>query len=291
MIIKRRDFLKTASIGIAVATVSGGLVSCFSSKEASGTLKQFGLQLYTLRDVIGADPKGVLKQVAAMGYKQVESYEGAQGMFWGMKNTEFKKYMDDLGMTIVSSHCSLDKDIERKANEAGEIGMSYLIDPWIGPQKQMDVFRKKAEEFNKAGEICKKVGMRYGYHNHAYSFEPLEGELPQDVLMQNTDPALVDFEMDIYWVYTAGADPIKWLEKYPNRFRLCHIKDRKKDAPYDSKNYSVVAGQGEIDFAKILKVAKNQGMKYYIVEQEAYENTTPIQAADDNAKYLKKLVV
>ena len=233
MIIKRRDFLKTASIGVGVVAVSGGLMSCFSSRETSGTLKQFGLQLYTLRDVIGADPKGVLKQVAAMGYKQIESYEGAKGMFWGMKNTEFKKYMDDLGMTIVSSHCSLDKDFERKANEAGEIGMSYLIDPWIGPQKEMDVFRKKAAEFNRAGEICKKVGMRYGYHNHAYSFEPLKGELPQDVLMQNTDPALVDFEMDIYWVYTAGADPIKWLEKYPNRFRLCHIKDRQKHAPYD----------------------------------------------------------
>ena len=291
MIIKRRDFLKTASIGMGVVAVSGGLMSCFASKETSGTLKQFGLQLYTLRDVIGADPKGVLKQVAAMGYKQIESYEGAKGMFWGMKNTEFKKYMDDLGMTIVSSHCSLDKDFERKANEAGEIGMSYLIDPWIGPQKEMDVFRKKAAEFNRAGEICKKVGMRYGYHNHAYSFEPLKGELPQDVLMQNTDPALVDFEMDIYWVYTAGADPIKWLEKYPNRFRLCHIKDRQKNAPYDKENHSVVAGQGEIDFGKILKVAKKQGMKYYIVEQEAYENTTPMKAAEGNAQYMKKLVV
>ena len=226
-----------------------------------------------------------------MGYKQIESYEGNKGMFWGMKNTEFKKYMDDLGMTIVSSHCSLNKDFERKANEAGEIGMSYLIDPYIGPQKKMDVFRKKAEELNNAGEICKKVGMRYGYHNHAYSFEPLEGELPQDVLMQNTDPALVDFEMDIYWVHTAKADPIKWLEKYPNRFRLCHIKDRKKNVPYDNENHSVVAGQGEIDFAKILKVAKRQGMKYYIVEQEAYENTTPMKAAEANALYMKKLVI
>ena len=291
MTIKRRNFLKTAAVGMAVTGLSGGLVSCFSSKGASSRkLKSFGLQLYTLRDVIEKDPKAVLKQVADMGYKEIESYEGDKGMFWGMKNTEFKKYMDDLGMTIISSHCSLDKDFERKAAEAGEIGMSYLIDPWIGPQKEMDVFRKKAEEFNRAGEICKKVGMRYGYHNHDYSFKLLEGALPQDVLMQNTDPDLVDFEMDIYWVYTAGADPIEWLEKYPNRFRLCHIKDRKKDAPEGDGEQTVVAGQGQIDFAKILKVAKKQGMKYYLVEQEQYNDMNSLKAAELNAEYLKKLV-
>ncbi len=276
---------------MAVTGFSGGLVSCFSrSGASSGTLDSFGLQLYTLRDVIGKDPKGVLKQVAAMGYKEIESYEGEKGMFWGMKNTDFKKYMDDLGMTIVSSHCSLDKDFERKAAQAGEIGMSYLIDPWIGPQKTMDVFKKKAEEFNRAGEICKKVGMRYGYHNHAYSFELLEGALPQDVLMQNTDPDLVDFEMDIYWVYTAGADPIEWLEKYPNRFRLCHIKDRKKDAPAGDGDQTIVAGQGQIDFGKILNVAKKQGMKHYLVEQEQYNGLTSLKAAELNAAYLKKFV-
>lgn len=292
MIIKRRDFLKTATVGMAVSVVSGGLISCFARNGASsGPLNSFGIQLYTLRDVIGKDPKGILKQLAAMGYKEIESYEGEKGMFWGMKNTEFKKYMDDLGMTIVSSHCSLDKNFERKANEAGEIGMSWLIDPYIGPQKKMDAFRKKADEFNKAGEVCKKVGLRYGYHNHAYSFEPLEGALPQDVLMQNTDPALVDFEMDIYWVYTAGADPVEWLERYPNRFRLCHIKDRIKGAPEGDGDQSCVAGQGQIDFATILKVAKKQGMKHYLIEQERYDNMTSLKAAELNADYLKKLVV
>ena len=292
MIIKRRNFLKTAAVGMAITAVSGGLVSCFSRNgTSSGKLKSFGIQLYTLRDVIGKDPRGVLKQLADMGYKEIESYEGEKGMFWGMKNTDFKKYMDDLGMTIVSSHCALDKNFEGKADEAGEIGMSWLIDPWIGPQKKMDVFRKKADEFNRAGEICKKVGLRYGYHNHAYSFEPLEGALPQDILMQNTDPELVDFEMDIYWVYTAGADPVKWLERYPNRFRLCHIKDRKKDAPEGDGDESCVAGQGQIDFAKILKVAKKQGMLHYLVEQERYDNMTSLKAAELNADYLKKLVI
>ena len=292
MIIKRRDFLKTASLGLAITAVPGGLVSCFSRNGAStGTLPSFGIQLYTLRDVIGSDPKGILKKLADMGYKEIESYEGDKGMFWGMKNTEFKKYVDDLGMKIVASHCSLDKDLERKADAAAEIGMSYLIDPWIGPQKKMDLFRKKAEEFNRAGEICKKVGLKYGYHNHAYSFEPLEGELPQDILMQNTDPDLVDFEMDIYWVYTAGADPVKWLEKYPSRFRLCHIKDRKKDAPKGDGDQSCVAGHGQIDYPSILKVAKKQGMKHYLVEQERYDNMTSIKAAELNAEYLKKMVI
>ncbi|MEO6681280.1 MAG: TIM barrel protein [Ginsengibacter sp.] len=287
----RRKFLKTAAAGMAVTALSGSLMSCFSGADSSGgTLKKFGIQLYTLRDILSADPKGILKQLAAMGYKQIESYEGNKGMFWGMKNTEFKKYMDDLGMEIVASHCSLDKNFERKVAEAGEIGISYLIDPWIGPQKTMEIFRKKADEFNRAGEICNKAGLKYAYHNHAYSFEPLEGAMPQDVLMQNTDHALVDFEMDIYWVHTAGEDPVKWLEKYPNRFRLCHIKDRIKNAPHNDENHSIAAGQGEIDFPKILKVAKKQGMKYFLIEQERYDHTTPIEAAEINAKYLKNLV-
>lgn len=289
---KRRNFLKTASAGVALTAITGKLIAQPSSFfNVKHHLKEFGLQLYTVRDVIGNDPKGVLKQVAAMGYKHVESFEGPKGMFWGMKNTEFKKYMDDLGMKIISSHCSIEKDFERKANEAAEIGMEYLIDPWVGPQKSIDMFKQYADKFNERGEVCKKAGLRFAYHNHDYPFVAVDGQLPLDVMIQNTDPNLVDFEMDIYWVVTAGADPIAWFNKYPGRFRLCHIKDRKKNAPLSDKNASCVAGKGEIDFAKIIDLGNKKGLKYYIVEQENYDNMTSLEAAKENADYLKKLKI
>ena len=268
MILRRRTFLKTAISGAAVTAISGSLTSCFSNASHSkGSLNNFGIQLYSLKDVMPGDPKGVLKKLAGMGYTQIESYEGDKGMFWGMTNTEFKKYIEGLGLNMISSHCNYKEDFEKKAAEAAEIGMKYLISPYVGPQKKVDDFKKIAEEFNQAGDICKKAGIRFAYHNHAYSFEPVEGQLPQDVMMQNTNPDTVDFEMDIYWVDTAGANPIEWFEKYPNRFRLCHIKDRLKGAPKDGENYSCVVGTGEIDFPKVLKVAKEKGLEYYISTQ------------------------
>ena len=288
----RKQFLKTAATGIAITAVTGKLLGSTSSAFGNSMkLKEFGLQLYTVRDLMPKDPKGVLKQVAAMGYKQVESFEGSMGMFWGMKNTEFKKYMDDLGMKIISSHCDIDKDFDRKANEAAEIGMKYLIDPWVGPQKNIDVFKKMADTFNARGGVCKKAGLRFAYHNHDYPFVPVDGQKPLDVMIQNTDPSLVDFEMDIYWVVTAGEDPIKWFEKYPSRFRLSHIKDRKKNAPLSDKDASCVAGKGEINFAKILKVGQKNGLEYYIVEQEHYDGITSLEASKENADYLKKLEI
>ena len=285
---KRREFLQTTGFAASGIFLSSYLPSCKSASVSKEVRDNFGLQLYTLRDVLPDDPKGVLKQVASYGYKQIESYEHSKlGIFWGMKNTEFKTLMNDLGMKIVSSHCDINKDFERKAAEAAEIGMHYLLCPYLGPQKKIDDFKKFAETFNQKGEICKKNGIRFGYHNHDYGFVRLEGQYPQDVLMQNTDKNLVDFEMDIYWVVTAGQDPIAWIDKYPGRFKLCHIKDRKKGATPSQRDVSVELGTGSIDFKKILIEADKKGMNYYFVEQEAYENTTPLAAAKADADYLK----
>ncbi len=134
---KRRDFIKNAATGIALTAITSKLLGCSSTSRSMTTdnLKEFGLQLYTLRDVIPNDPKGILKQVAAMGYKQVEGYEGDKGMFWGMSNIEFKKFMDDLGMQMISSHCNINNDFEKKADEAAAIGMKYLIAPSLGNEK------------------------------------------------------------------------------------------------------------------------------------------------------------
>lgn len=286
--------MKTASLltsGLAVTTLASKLTGCNSAPSSPGTPapeltdnENFGLQLYTLRDDLPKDPKGILQQVASFGYKQIESYEGEQGIFWGMKNTDLKKYVDDLGMTIISSHCNINQDFERKASEAAEIGMKYLMCPYLGPQEKLDFYKKAAEQFNKYGEIAQKAGIRFGYHNHDYSFKPIEGQLPQDVMMQATSADTVDYEMDIYWVVAAGQDPVEWFKKYPNRFRACHIKDKKG-------NESATLGTGNIDFSTILTEGKKAGLQYFIVEQEAYTGTTPIDAVRENAEYMKALKV
>lgn len=283
MPIQRREFLKTASLitsGLMLTGVSSQLLGCASSKVNSAVNNNFGLQLYTLRDVLPKDPQDVLKQVASFGYKQLEGYEGPKGIYWGMKNTEFKKFIGDMGMNMVSSHCNWSTNLEQKAAEAAEIGMKWLMCPFLGANKEIDFYKKAADRFNKAGEVCKKAGIRFAYHNHDYSFKDVQGQLPQDVMMQNTDASLVDYEMDIYWVVAAGADPVAWFNKYPNRFKLVHVKDRKG-------NESVVLGTGTIDFPKILKEGAKKGVDYYIVEQEAYTGTTPIAAAKADADYMK----
>lgn len=260
-----------------------------TTTEIKPSIDEFGIQLYTLRDDIPKDPKGVLKQLAGYGYKQIEGYEGDQGLFWNMTNKDFKKYLDDIGLKMVSAHCNIHDDFETKVQQAAEIGMDYLVCPWIGPQKSVDDWKKVCDLFNSCGEICNKAGIKFAYHNHAYTFKAFTGMIPHDFLMENTDPDLVDHEMDIYWVVTGGADPIDYLKKYSNRFRLCHVKDRLKDAG-EEREASCNLGTGIIDFPKILNVAKENGMKYFIVEQERYDNSTPLKSAQVGADYLKNLV-
>ncbi|MEN9571358.1 MAG: hypothetical protein RL172_2589 [Bacteroidota bacterium] len=286
---KRRSFLKLAAVSTAGLSLTGITASAFSDNWSDAKrIKSFGLQLYSLREDMPKDPKGVLKQVASYGYKLVESYEHDKlGMFWGMSNTEFKKYMDDLGLKIISSHCNIGKDFEKKAAEAAAIGMKYLICPYKGPQKSLDDYKRFADEFNEKGAICKKNGIRFAYHNHDYSFKLMDGQLPQDVMMNGTDASSVDFEMDMYWVVVAGHDPIEWMKKHPNRFKLCHIKDRAKNA--SSTFDSCTLGTGSINYTKILADAKKLGMECFVVEQEKYAGTTPLKSAQDNAAFMKSL--
>lgn len=301
MTYNRRLFLKSAGVA-AAGTLAFSISSCGGSKEkssestdstslsasgASGapSIPDFGLQLYSVRDIIGADPKGVLKQIAGLGYKKIESYAGDKGFLWGMKPKEFKAYMDELGMTIVSTHADTTKDLEKSAAEASEAGISYLLQPYIGPQKSLDEWKKRADEFNKRGEICQKAGVKFGYHNHDYSFKEQEGKLPQEILLDNTDKSLVHYELDLLWIVAAGQDPVAHLKKYAGRYDLCHIKDLvSKPEPH-----SVDLGTGEIDFASLLKVGADSGITQFIVEQEEYPGPV-ITSIGNDAEYMKKLV-
>lgn len=257
---------------------------------AKGVLDDFGIQLYSVKENMAEDPVATIKAIASFGYTQIEGFDGGKGIFWGMKNTEFKSLTDDLGLDFIASHANTFQNLEEQAEQAAAIGMKYLICPWVGPQKSMDDFKRLTDDFNKQGEICKNHGIKYAYHNHGYTFVELDGQIPQDYIMENTDPNLVDFEMDTYWVYTAGKDPIDYIKRYPNRFTLGHVKDKSGDLPFEEANGSTLIGKGIMDFPSILRAGMDNGMKYFIVEQERFDGTNPMEAAELNASFMKNFV-
>ena len=283
----RREFLsKTAQAAALMAVLPN--ISCAAQTTIDGRIfKDFGIQLWTLRDQIEQNPKQTISQVAKMGFTQIESFEGKQGIFWNMKPKDFRSFLKDENLSMISAHCDWTKNLDQKANDVASVGGKYLVCPWLGPQKTIDDYKKAAEQFNKAGEVCKKAGLRFAYHNHDYSFKELEGQIPQDVFMNNTDPSLVDFEMDIYWVVTAGVDPIAYMEKHKNRFKLCHIKDRNigSKEQFDS----CTLGEGSVDYKTVLQKANVLGMQHFIYEQEKYNEQGVLANAKTSADFLKKL--
>ncbi len=296
---KRREFIRSGAV-LGAATLGLGIIGCknksneaeHAAKELIGSvnkqdIESFGIQLYTLRDVIEENPVGIIKQLAEMGYTKIESYDGPQGFLWNHSPKEFSTVLNDLGLKMASSHININEDLERKASQAAEVGMDYVVCPYIGPQVSQDAWKRVTERFNKCGEICKAEGVQFAYHNHAYSFIPFSGMIPHDFLMENTDADLVKHQMDIYWVVTGGADPVEYLEKYPNRFKLVHVKDRMKNS--EDEHASCDLGTGMIDFPRILKVAQAQGVDHFIVEQERYDNSTPMKSAAAGANYMQEL--
>ncbi|MEY2692186.1 MAG: hypothetical protein RIT03_576 [Bacteroidota bacterium] len=279
----RRKFIIQSAQASALLAVLPNVASA----TALGNKKlfaEYGIQLWTLRDVIYADPKATIAAVAKMGYTQVESFEGEKGLFWGMTPKDFQLFLSDQGMKMVSAHCDWKTDLARKADEVASIGGKYLICPWLGPQPTIEDYKRFADSFNKAGEVCKKAGIKFAYHNHDYSFKTVDGQIPQQVMMDLTDPTLVDFEMDMYWVVTAGVDPIAYMKQYANRFKLCHIKDRLKDT--QEPFASCTLGQGIINYADLLDQAKTLNMEYFIYEQEKYSDKGVLFDAQQSANYL-----
>ncbi|WP_226390997.1 sugar phosphate isomerase/epimerase family protein [Penaeicola halotolerans] len=290
----RRKFLQQSALLGAAAMLPLQFCSPKQGDESTNTaakplLDKFGIQLFTVKEEMLEDPAGTLKALASYGYQQIESCDQGKTIFWGMKHTEFKQVADDLGLEIVSTHADVFANLEAQAEQAAEIGIQYMICPWLGPQASMDDFKRYADEFNRIGKICQSFGIQFGYHNHDYSFLELDGQIPQDYLMENTDPALVTYELDMYWVHVAGKDPISYLEKYGDRFKLSHIKDFDDKIPKTAENASTLLGRGVMDYSQLIQKATATGMKYFMVEQERFDGTSPIEAAQLNASYLKAL--
>lgn len=273
---KRRQFIQS---GAAILALSSSSFDLFAAKK-----KNIGCQLYSVRDKMAKDPINTMRALAQMGYTQFESY--SKDPFWGMNAAEAKRFFKEIGVNVISSHTGVPDITEANASKAQEIGLKYLLSPFIGPQKSADEWKKRADEFNKAGEICKKHGLKFGYHNHGYSFETKEGVKGQDILLANTDPKLVTFELDIYWAEVAGEDSIAHLQKHAGRYDLVHVKQL---ITKDPKPAQGVLKSGLLDYDKIIAAAKKTGVKYFMVEQEQYAGDS-MDAMKENAAYMKTIM-
>ena len=278
----RAEFLKTAALGLTLP-----LLSRFEAQAKP--LKNVGLQLYTLRDTIMKDPDGVLKQVAALGYKEVETFGFNEGKFFGKTPKDFKAYLSSLGMSTPSGHYmpnQLRKDWDKTVEAGAEAGQKYMVCAYIVPdeRKKADDYKKFAELFNQASETCHKAGIQFVYHNHDFEFQPLDGQLGYDIILKGTDPKLVKMELDLYWATMAGQDPVALFKKNPGRFPLVHMKDMAKT---EKREFAEV-GTGSIDFQRIVDARKIGGIEHFFVEQDVCKQP-PIEAIAVSFKNMEKL--
>jgi len=282
----RREFLKdTGTFAIGSLLVTSVLHDHFSGLPLK-KIKNPGLQLYTVRKEMLADARGTLRRLANLGVKQIESARSDKGNYYGLTAKEMKQVCNELGMTLRSGHVHLDTQWQQTMSEAVEAGQEYLVCSSMPTQGQTaDNYKKVAAAFNKAGEECKRLGLKFGYHNHDYEFEQENGQVLYDVLLENTDAGLVHMELDLGWVIAAGKDPLDYFTKYPGRFPLWHLKDMDLQ-----KKKSTEFGKGSLDIAEMLRHRKQSGLKYFFVEQEEY-TTTPLESIQYNMDYLARLKI
>ena len=246
--------------------------------------QKFGVQLYSFRDAMAEDALGTLKKIAAIGIMEIESARSDKGLYYGLAPKDMKMACDDLGMQLTSGHVALDDDFQNTMEQAVASGQEYVICSSLPSKGQtVDNYKKVAEKFNKAGEACQKLGLKFGYHNHEYEFESDNGTVLYDVLMDNTDKNLVHMELDLGWVVVAGKAPLEYFEKYPGRFPLWHLKDMNMD-----KKESTELGKGGLDIVTMMAHKKQSGVKHIYIEQEEYAST-PFESMEENMAFLRRL--
>ena len=247
-------------------------------------LGPIGIQLYTVRDQFSRDPEGTLARLAQIGFKQVEFAGYPPG-----SAQDVRKMLDRHGLTAPSSHAGLravDDTWERALEFAAAVGQRFITVPSFGgnDRRTLDGIKRVAARFNQAGDAARKHGLTFAYHNHDFEFAPVEGAVPYDVLLAETDPKLVTFEMDLYWITKGGKDPLDYFAKWPGRFPQVHVKDM--DAT--EKKFFANVGAGTIDFSRIFRQAKQAGIRHYYYEQD--ETTgDPLASAEASYRYLRGL--
>ena len=278
---ERRQFIVTLVTNFAasrlavVAGVGGSVVDCASSAarpRSAGTerLDRIGLQLYTVRDALAKDFEGTLARVAATGYREVE-FAG----YMGRRPEEVRAVLERNGLRAPSAHVALEEmraHMPAVVDAAHTIGHDYIVVPYLPDQERrtMAQYERLADELNTLGRAARDADLRLGYHNHDFEFTTGaraaggEGRLPYDLLLERTDPQLVSFEMDLYWITKAGYDPLAYFARFPGRFRMVHVKDS-TGAP---EHRMAPVGAGTIDFRRIFAQRKQAGIEHAFVEHD-----------------------
>jgi sugar phosphate isomerase/epimerase len=287
-------------------------------------LNKVGIQLFSMPKLLEKDFSSGIHMLAQMGYREIEMYGpfpfsaqvaidrwaavtpalGFSGSgFFGRTAAEVKKVLAENDITVPSIHTDLET-LSTKMNQLGEvaqtIGYTYVVLPSLPPEnrKTLDDYKKTIDLFNSIGEQASKVGLRFAYHNHGYGLHPLEGKIPVQMIIENTDPKQVYLEMDLFWTVAGGVDPIAFLEKYPGRYKMLHIKNMKQKVTFsgdggDPKQWIELfpqmstAGEGALDLKSILMAAKKSGVEHFFVEQDMVQ--APEVALKKSIDYLKSL--
>lgn len=277
--LNRRSFLQTAAVGAIGAAVAQRFTDVASARK----LTKIGVQLYTVRNDMAKDFEGTLAKVAALGYNEVE-FAG----YYNRTPQQVKEVLAKNKLEAPSAHVAikeLRENLDKAVETAQAVGHKLIICPFLMPdeRKTLADYQAHAAVLNKAGAAFKKAGIEFGYHNHDFEFTPLEGKLPMDLLLAETDPKLVKIELDLYWIIKAKHDPLAFFAKNPGRVIAYHVKDMAKD-----KEIFTEVGQGRIDFKPLLAKSNQAGAKYFFVEQDQCPGA-PIDSLKISFNYLKDL--
>jgi sugar phosphate isomerase/epimerase len=295
----RRTFIKASAMATLGTAIFPG--SVFAAIKKNGMV---GLQLYSIRDDMSKDPMGSLTQLAKMGYVYVEHANYVNRKFYGYTAPEFRKVLDELGLKMISGHTVMGRqhwDEAKKdfsdswkftVDDAAILGQKWVVSPSMdgSMRKTYDDFKRYMDIFNKCGELCKKSGMKFGYHNHDFEFsEKLNGEKLFDIIMKSINPDLVALQLDIGNLYNGGAVALEVMKQYPGRFEIIHVKDEIASTSGKEKYISTILGEGIVSTKKVVDLARKKGgTNCYIIEQESYGDKTPMYCAKADLDIMKK---
>jgi len=259
-----------------------------------------GLQIYTLRGMFEADPGATFAQLRAIGYENIELFGQMNGAFFGRSVAEIKRLLDAEGLISSSGHVgtgallqdntgTLTNDWERGLEQRAQLNQRYAVLAWLQEQERqsIDDYKRIAALLNTCGEISKEYGIAMAYHNHDFEFQAIDGQLPYDVLLAETDPDLVQFELDIYWIHKAGYRAVDYFAKAPGRYPLWHVKDMGAGPEKDFEE----VGQGVIDWQQVFGKKSEAGLVHFFVEQDNAETRRPIESVTTSYTYLQDRVL
>lgn len=286
--IKRRTFLINSGLALGALAIAPSFA--FAAKK-----KNIGLQLYTLREALPKNVKGVLEQISAAGYNEIETYGfSMKEGFFGTSPKDFKTIATDYGLKIPSGHYDFStfakegpSDFLKASIEAANtLESHYLTVPWLDEsvRKNADDYKKIASKLNEAAVLCQDAGIKLAYHNHDFEFKKFGNTTGYEILLKETDKKLVDFELDLYWVVRSENDPLKLFKDNPGRFKMWHVKDMDKS----KREWNAEIGKGSIDFKTIFAEAKTSGMEHFFVEQETNYLPNPIESVKISCDYVSK---